>query len=78
MKFAQHAIFCFDMSQLNLNNFERKELQSSDWTQNTRSFKLYLNMLLAHFDIILICSFSEKKLKFVFFIDLSCKHKHRN
>ena len=47
--------------------FERIELQSSDWTQKTRFFKLYPNMLSVHFDFILICSFSGEKLKSVFF-----------
>ena len=64
----------FDLTCLSLTSitFERIELQSSDWTQKTRFFKLYPNMLSVHFDIIFICSFSEEKLKFVCFIDLSC------
>ena len=53
--------------------FERIELQSSDWTQKTRFFKLYLNMMSVLFDIIMICSFSEEKVKSVFFFDLSCR-----
>ena len=65
----------FDLTCLSLTSitFERIELQSSDWTQKTRFFKLYPNMLSVHFDIVFICLFSVEKLKFVFFIDLSCK-----
>ena len=60
----------FDLTCLSLTSitFERIELQSSDWTQKTRFFKLYPNMLSVHFDIILMCSFSGEKLKFVFFL----------
>ena len=53
--------------------FERIELQSSDWTQKTRFFKLYLSMLSVYFDIVMICLFSREKYKFVLLIDLSCK-----
>ena len=66
----------FDLTCLSLTSitFERIELQSSDWTQKSRFFKLYPNMLSVHFDFILICSFSGEKLKSVFFFDLSCIH----
>ena len=70
----------FDLTCLSLTSitFERIELQSSDWTQKSRFFKLYPNMLSVHFDFILICSFSGEKLKSVFFFWLKlyccCKH----
>ena len=68
----------FDLTCLSLTSitFERIELQSSDWTQKSRFFKLYPNMLSVHFDFILICSFSGEKLKSVFFFDLSCIYPH--
>ena len=81
-RFFQAAFSAFDfiLTCLSLTSitFERKELQSSDWTQKTPFFKLYPNMLSVHFDIIFICSFSEEKLKFVFFIDLSCTQGHHS
>ena len=54
---------------LTLITFERIELQSSDWIQNARFFKLYQNM---PFDSIVLCSLSDGDFKFGFFIDLSC------
>ena len=48
--------------------FERIELQGPDWTQKTRFFKLYLNVMSVHFDIIMICPFPEEKFKSVFFV----------
>ena len=57
---------------LTLVTFERIKLQSSDWTQNARFSKLYPNMLLVHFDFIVLRSFSDGDFKFGFFIDLSC------
>ena len=52
----------FDLTCLSLTSitFERIELESSDWTQKSRFFQLYPNMLSVHFDIILICLFSEE------------------
>jgi len=79
MQFAQ-AMQIFDLTCLSLTSmtFERIELQSSDWTQKSRFFKLHPNMLSGHFDFILICSLSGKKLKSVFFFDLICNKRFKS
>jgi len=59
MQFAQHAIFCFDMSQLLTDGATGLRLDSKD---------AFLQTVLVHINMIMIRLFTEEKYKFVFLV----------
>ena len=68
MQFAQHAIFRFDMSQLNLNNFWMDKATELRLDSKDAFFMLYPNMLSVHLDIFYMLIFRrEPQIRLFFF-----------